>query len=245
MRPKYVRRGVLDAVPIVAPLPEALLERSIVAPGLPFGGLRALSLSKRLAQILVSKYCDHLPLYRQESIYWSLHQVWLPRQSMAEWVGLAAEWLQPIYELIRQDVFAHGYVQVDETPIRYLAPGHGRTKLGYLWTCGVPRGDAIFHWEVSRAATCLEKIVPADFRGTLQCNGYEAYDCFARRRGGQIVLAGCLAHVRRKFYDAKETAPKVACWFLKHFQNLYALEEELRKARAGPKLRAVARASLR
>ena len=103
-----------DALPLVAPLPEALLERSLVAPGLPFGGLRALSLSKRLAQILVSKYCDHLPLYRQEAIYWSRHQVWLPRQSMAEWVGLAAEWLQPIYQLIRQEVFGHGYVQVDE-----------------------------------------------------------------------------------------------------------------------------------
>ncbi|MEO7317657.1 MAG: IS66 family transposase [Chthoniobacteraceae bacterium] len=231
VRPKYVRRGVLDAVPIVAPLPESLLERSLVTPGL-------------LAQILVAKYCDHLPLYRQEAIYWSRHEVWLPRQTMAEWVGLAAEWLQPIYNLIRNEVFGQGYVQVDETPIRYLAPGHGKTKLGYLWTCGVPRGGAIFHWETSRAATCLENIIPADFRGTLQCDGYEAYDCFARRRGEQIVLAGCLAHVRRKFYDARETAPKVAVWFLAHFQNLYRLETELRKARAGPKLRAVARASL-
>ena len=231
VRPKYVRRGVLDAVPIIAPLPDSLLERSIVAPGL-------------LAHILVSKYCDHLPLYRQEAIYWSRHQVWLPRQTMAEWVGLAAEWLQPICDIIRQDVFGHGYVQIDETPIRYLAPGNGKTKLGYLWTCGAPRGDAIFHWETSRAATCLEKIVPADFRGTIQCDGYEAYDCFAKRRGGQIVLAGCLAHVRRKFFDAKETAPKVAVWFLQHFHNLYRLEEKLRKARAGPKLRTVARSSL-
>jgi transposase len=137
-----------------------------------------------------------------------------------------------------------GYVQVDETPIRYLAPGHGKTKLGYLWTCGAPRGDVIFHWATSRAATCLENIIPVDFRGTLQCDGYEAYDCFARRRGEKIVLAGCLAHVRRKFYDARETAPKVAGWFLKHFQNLYALEAKLRNARAGPKLRQAERASL-
>ena len=70
VRPKYVPRGVLDAVPIVAVLPESLLERSLVAPGL-------------LAQIVVSKYCDHLPLYRQESIYWTRHQVWLPRQRHA------------------------------------------------------------------------------------------------------------------------------------------------------------------
>lgn len=231
VRPKYVQRGVLDAVPIVAPLPDALLERSLVTPAL-------------LAQIVVSKYCDHLPLYRQESIYWTRHQVWLPRQTLAEWVELAAEWLQPIYEHIRRDVLGGGYVQVDETPIRYLAPGHGKTKLGYLWTCGVPRGDAIFHWETSRAATCLESIIPVDFRGTLQCDGYEAYDCFAKRRGEAIMLAGCLAHVRRKFYEARETAPKAAGWFLQHFQNLYALEAKLRNARAGPKLRQAERASL-
>jgi len=231
VRPKYVQRGLLDAVPIVAPLPESLLEGSLVAPGL-------------LAQIVVSKYCDHLPLYRQESIYWTRHQVWLPRQTLAEWIGLAAEWLQPIYEHVRRDVFGRGYVQVDETPIRYLVPGHGKTKLGYLWACGLPRGDVLFHWETSRAAACLENLIPVDFCGTIQCDGYEAYDCFARRRGEKIVLAGCLAHVRRKFYDARETAPKVAGWFLQHFQNLYALEAKLRNARAGPKLRQAERTSL-
>jgi transposase len=66
----------------------------------------------------------------------------------------------------------------------------------------------------------------------------------AKGRAGQIVLAGCLAHVRRKFYDARETAPKVAGWFLRHFQNLYSLEARLRSARAGPKLRQAERASL-
>lgn len=230
VRPKYVpRAGALDAVPIVAPLPESILERSIVAPGL-------------LAQIVVSKYCDHLPLYRQESIYWTRHQVWLPRQTMAEWVGLAAEWLKPIYEQIRQGVFDKGYVQVDETPIRYLAPGNGKTKLGYLWTCAQPRGDAVFHWETSRAAACLERIVPVDFRGTLQCDGYEAYPCFAKGREA-IMLAGCLAHVRRKFYEARAQAPKVAGFILQHIANLYAIEAKLRDARAGPKLRAATRAS--
>ena len=231
VRPKYVQRGVLDAVPIVAPLPDSILERSIVTPGL-------------LAQIIVSKYCDHLPLYRQESIYWTRHQVWLPRQTMAEWVELAAEWLKPVYRQIQQGILKQGYLQVDETPIRYLAPGHGRTKLGYLWTCGVPRGDVVFHWETSRAAACLDNIIPVDFSGTIQCDGYEAYDCFARRRGEKIVLAGCLAHVRRKFHEARETAPKVAGWILKHFQNLYQLETRLRDARAGPKLRQAERASL-
>jgi transposase len=231
VRPKYVQRGVIDAAPVVAPLPPSLLERSIVAPGL-------------LAQIVTAKYCDHLPLYRQESIYWMRNQVWLPRQTMAEWVGLAADWLKPIYEEIRADVLKEGYVQIDETPIRYLSPGHGRTKLGYLWVCNMPQGDVVFHWATSRAASCLEKIVPGNFTGIIQCDGYEAYDCFAKERTEKIVLAGCLAHVRRKFYDARETAPKVAGWFLKHFQNLYELEEKLRADRAGPKLREAERASL-
>jgi transposase len=231
VRPKYVQRGVIDAAPVIAPLPPSILERGMVAPGL-------------LAQIVTAKYCDHLPLYRQESIYWTRHQVWLPRQTMAEWVGLAADWLKPIYENIRAEVLGQGYVQIDETPIRYLSPGHGRTKLGYLWACKMPQGDVVFHWATSRAASCLEKIVPGNFTGKIQCDGYEAYDCFAKGRTEKIVLVGCLAHVRRKFYDARETAPKVAGWFLKHFQNLYELEENLRTARAGPKLREAERASL-
>ena len=163
---------------------------------------------------------------------------------MAEWVELAAEWRKPIYQQIQRGIFSQGYLPVDETPLRYLAPGNGKTKLGYLWTYGVPRGEVIFHWERSRAAVCLDNIIPVDFSGTIQGDGYEAYDHFARRRGSQIVLAGCRAHVRGKFYEARETAPKVAGFILKHFQHLYALEAKLRNARAAPKLRQVERTSL-
>jgi hypothetical protein len=163
---------------------------------------------------------------------------------MAQWVGLAADWLRPVYEEIRQGVFTKGYVQVDETPVRYLAPGNGRTKLGYLWTCAEPRGETVFHWETSRAATCLENIVPADFSGTLQCDGYEAYPCFAKAHGPPLVLASCLAHVRRKFFDAREQAPKVAGFILKQMSYLYELEARLRETRAGPRLRQARRANL-
>jgi transposase len=68
---------------------------------------------------------------------------------MARWMGLAADWLRPVYEHIRTGVMAGGYVQVDETPIRYLCPGHGQTKLGYLWTALSPGGDVVYHWETS------------------------------------------------------------------------------------------------
>jgi len=229
VRPKYVRRTEVDAVPIIAALPDSLLDRSMVTPGL-------------LAHIVVSKYCDHLPLYRQESIYWTRHQVWLPRQTMAEWVGLAAQWLRPIYDHIRGEVFGRGYVQIDETPIRYLAAGHGKTRLGYLWTSSDPAGDVVFHWQTSRAAACLEAVVPVEFEGIVQADGYEAYDRFARQRAGRIRLAGCMAHVRRKFYEAQEQAPKVAGWILRQIGHLYAIEATLRKARAGPARRQAERA---
>jgi transposase len=229
VRPKYVRRGELDAVPVIAPLPPCLLERSIATPGL-------------VAQILVAKYCDHLPLYRQESIYQSRHGVPLTRQTMSEWVGLAADWLRLIYEAIRADVLGHGYAQIDETPIRYLAPGHGQTKLGYLWTCHRPGADSVYAWHPSRAATCLDKIVPADFTGTIQCDGYPAYDAFARTRPGQIELAGCWAHVRRKFFEAHTQGCRRARLVLHLLQNLYRTEAHLRESRAGPKLRALTRA---
>lgn len=228
VRHKYVRKGDPDAAPIIASLPPCILERSIATPAL-------------VAQILVAKYCDHLPLHRQESIYRTRHGVELPRQTMAQWVGVAADWLRLIYEAISAEVTSGGYLQVDETPIRYLAPGHGKTKLGYLWVCHRPGSGVIFHWHTSRAAACLEKIIPVDFAGTIQCDGYSAYDAFQRERADAIKLAGCWAHVRRAFFDASAQAPKQAGLILHLLQNLYRTEKKLRQTRAGPKLRAIAR----
>ena len=228
VRPKYVRRGALEAVPVSAPLPPCFLEKSIATPGL-------------VAQILVAKYCDHLPLYRQELIYETRHGVPLTRQTMCEWIGVAADWLRLIYEQIRHEVLAGGYAQIDETPIRYLAPGNGQAKLGYLWVAHRPGGDTVYHWETSRAAVCLEHLVPADFAGTLQCDGYSAYDAFARGRP-EIALAGCWAHVRRKFHEAYLQGCRRSALFIHLLQNLYRTEARLRERRASPKLRALTRA---
>jgi len=231
IRRKYVHRTERDLAPLMAALPERLLDRSLPAPGL-------------LAQILVGKYCDHLPLYRQEQIFLRRHRVHLPRQTLARWVGLAAEWLKPIYEQIRTGVMAGGYVQVDETPINYLEPGYGRARQGYLWTGCRPGGDVFYRWETSRAAMCLENIIPLDFTGTLQCDGYSAYRAFANNRGQSIRLAGCWAHVRRKFYEALESSsPRSAGWVLRQIQHLYRVEAVLREQGAGPQLRQAVRAS--
>jgi hypothetical protein len=196
-----------------------------------------------LAQILVGKYCDHLPLYRQEQIFLQRHRVDLSRQTLARWMELAADWLKPIYEQIRTGVLAGGYVQVDETPIEYLEPGNGKTKQGYFWTFHRPGGESFFDWQTSRAAACLESIIPPSFAGILQCDAYSAYKSFANGRGRAIELAGCWAHVRRKFYEAQEQSPKVSDWLLRQIQNLYQVEANLREYRAGPKLRQALRAS--
>lgn len=223
IRRKYVHTSDPDRAPIIAPLPEKLQERGVAGPGL-------------LAQILVSKYCDHLPLYRQEQIFAQRHNVNLPRQTLARWVELCADWLRPIYELIRTGVMGGGYVQVDETPVAYLAPGHGQTKQGYLWTCNKPGGDVFYRWETSRAADCLQNLLGPDFKGTLQCDGYSAYRAFADRTDG-IELSGCWAHVRRKFHDALEQTPRRAGWIMRQIQHLYRIESSLREMKAGPKLR--------
>jgi transposase len=229
VRRKYVHRTELDTTPVTAPLPDCLQERGLAAPGL-------------LAHVIVSKFCDHLPLYRQEQIFAQRYKVNLPRQTLARWMELAAEWLRPIYESIRTGVMAGGYVQVDETPIDYLAPGNGKTSQGYLWTGSRPGGDVFFHWATSRAAACLDNIIPVDFRGTVQCDGYSAYRAFANGRNGAVALAGCWAHVRRKFHESQEASPRLAGWILRQLQHLYAIEARLRENKAGPALRLAVRA---
>ena len=227
IRPTYVHRTDRDRGPLTAPLPPTLQERCLAAPGL-------------LAQVVVAKYCDHLPLYRQEQIFKQRHGVELPRQTLAGWIELVADWLKPVYGHLRDEVFKTGYAQIDETPVRYLAPGNGKTKQGYLWTANRPGVAVAYRWETGRAAACLENLVPVDFTGTLQCDGYSAYDAFAKTRKG-IGLAGCWAHARRKFFEARETGSRPTNWFLRQIGHLYRIEAHLREKRCSPRLREVIR----
>ena len=156
--------------------------------------------------------------------------------------GLLAFWLEPVYRHLRGEVLQSGYVQIDETPIEYLDPGNGKTRQGYFWTAHAPGGDTIFHWETSRAAACLENIIPVDFKGTLQCDAYAAYSSFAGNRK-TITLAGCWAHARRHFHEARDTAPLRCHWILRQIGHLYSIERKLRDQKAGPELRAALRAA--
>jgi len=173
------------------------------------------------------------------------HGVKLPRQTLCRWMALAAFWLRPLYEKIKTAVLGGHYVEVDETPVDYLSPGHGATRQGYFWTMHRPRGDTFFAWHTGRGAACLESLIPDDWHGILQCDGYASYPAFIRKRRERtdavIVLAGCMAHARRGFYEAIDQARTVCSFILRQMQHLYAIEGCLREIKAGPALREAVR----
>src|ERR1017187_9233523 len=230
VRPKYVRRGQRTLPPMIAPAPERVAEGSLAAPGL-------------LAQLLVSKYCDHLPFYRQEQIFWQRHGVFIARQQMVQWTAQSVRLLSGISDCLKRDMQGRRYVQVDETPVRYQDPNlRGRCDQGYLWTALVPGQCVVYEWHASRAARCLDSLLGPGFAGKLQCDGYSAYPAFAKEKA-TLALFGCWAHARRNFFEAQEQAPRVAGWILNQIGLLYRWEEELRRNRAGPVLRHVKRSS--
>lgn len=225
VRRKYVKRSSPEQPPVIAPLPARILERGLMAPGL-------------LAHVVISKYADHLPLYRQEQIYRERHGLDLPRQTLCRAVWQVADWLKPIVREMGTAQLAGGYLQVDETPIKYLDPGAGKTAQGYLWTAHVPAGDTVYHWYPGRGHDCLMDFVADEFEGVMQCDGYSAYRTFAGKRKG-IELAGCWAHARRKFFEALQgkDSPEHAGCVLGRIGELYGIEKRLRDTRAGPEER--------
>jgi len=196
-----------------------------------------------LAQLLVGKYADHLPFYRQQMMFWQRYGVFMARQQMVLWTGQCVSLLEAIAVCIKKEVRQSPYVQVDETPVKYLDPQQpGRCAQGYLWTALVPGKCVVYEWHASRAAGCLDLLLGPEYQGKLQCDGYSAYPAYARDKAG-IKLFGCLAHARRGFFEAKEQAPTVAGWILNQMRILYGWEEQLRQNRAGPGGREALRAS--
>lgn len=230
VRPKYVRRDQRALPPVIAPALARVADHILAAPGL-------------LAQLYVSKYADHLPYYRQEQLFWRRHGVFIARQQMVQWTAQSVRLLSGITDCLKRQMQASGYVQVDETPVRYQDPNReGRCGQGYLWTALVPGQCVIYEWHASRAARCLDSLLGEAFAGKLQCDGYGAYPAFARDKE-KLDLFGCWAHARRHFFEAQEQAPRVAGWFLHQIGLLYRWEAELRESRAGPVRREVKRSS--
>jgi hypothetical protein len=205
---------------VQAEAPSRPIERGIAGPGL-------------LAHVLVSKYCDHLPLYRQSEIY-AREGVDLERSTLADWVGGTSQLLAPLVEALRRHVLSAAKLHADDTPVPVLAPGNGKTKTGRLWTYlrdDRPAGDVTpaavwFAYSPDRKGEHPQAHL-ANFSGTLQADGYAGFD--AVYETGRIQEAACWAHVRRKFYDlhVAHKSP-VAAEAIERIAALYAIEKEIR-----------------
>lgn len=230
IRGKYVKLDDKAASPIIAPLPERLIEGSYASAGI-------------VTEIVIKKYQDHLPLYRQEQILEDRYGIEISRQTMAEWVRAAADWLSPVYRLIRKRLQESKYLQVDETPVTYCnKDGPGGSAEGYFWVYHDPwKKDVLYEWHTGRGSKCLDDVLK-DFKGTVQCDGYGAYTSYARGNDG-IDIACCWAHARRKFNEALDESPRTAGWFMAQIAGIYAVEKRLRKIKAGPALRGSVRAA--
>jgi transposase len=232
-RRKFKSKADRSRPPLVAPAPARLIPNSCASAGL-------------LTDIFVRRYVDHLPYYRQSQIMKLRYGIDLPRQTLCDWAGVGAGYLKPVYEHVARSLRKSGYLQVDETPVRYLGAEGGGSGQGYLWVFHHPgqggrAGDVLYEWHTGRGADCLEGMLD-DFRGRVQCDGYSAYTAYAKGRD-DIDLAGCWAHARRGIFEALEEAPGLARWLLHQIGLLYRIEAELRERRAGPRLRGAIRSS--
>ena len=218
-RPKYACRACEDGV-IQAPAPARLIE----------GGLPT---EATVAHVLVSKYADHLPLYRQAQIY-ERQGVRLDRSTLADWVGRAAFQLRPVHERILAHLRSSTKLFADETTAPVLDPGRGRTKTGQLWTYARddrpwggsdPPAVAYVYAPDRKASQPIAHLV--GFKGVLQVDGYAGYRALAER--GDVRLAFCWAHVRRRFFElsASDASP-IATEALQRIAQLYAIEKDIR-----------------
>ena len=205
---------------VQAPAPSRPIERGLAGPGL-------------LAHVLVSKYADHLPLYRQSEIY-ARQGVELERSTLADWVGEASHLLAPLVEALRRYVFDCGKLHADDTSVPVLAPGMGKTKTGRLWTyvredrpAGGKTAPAFwFAYSPDRKGEHPQQHL-RDFRGALQADAYAGFNQLYE--DGRIREAACWAHLRRRFYDLTlaHHSP-IAAQAIERIAGLYAIESEIR-----------------
>src|SRR5271166_6911296 len=222
-RPKYACRSCESAV-VQAPAPARLIE----------GGLPTEAL---VAHVLVSKYADHLPLYRQAQIY-ARQGVDLDRSTLADWVGRAAFLLRPVHERLLAVLKTSTKLFADETTAPVLDPGRGRTKTGQLfayarddrpWGGTDPPGVAYVYAPDRKAERPIAHL--AGFKGVLQVDGYAGYKVLAAQ--GAVKLAFCWSHVRRPFYELAQSGPApIASEALSRIAALYRIEAEIRNRSA-------------
>jgi transposase len=207
VRPKYARPNGGGVV--IGELPSRPIEKGIAGPGL-------------LAQIIIDKYTDHIPVHRQIQRF-EREGIKLPASTLTDWISATCALLDPLYEVLRKEVLSSSYLQADETPIKVLDKDKkGTTHRGFHWVYHAPQeGLVLFDYREGRGregpTECLK-----DFKGYLQTDGYVVYEDFANKPG--ITLLCCMAHARRKFDEAKDNDLARASYVLTEMQKLYALE---------------------
>jgi transposase len=233
VRPKYACRTCTDGV-TQAPTPPWLIEG-----GLPTEGA--------IAHVLVSKYADHCPLYRQS-------KSWPGRAStftatLADWVGVAAFHLKPVVDRLAEHLKSSTKLFMDETTAPILDPGRGRTKTGYLWALarddrawgGDDPPGVVYFYAPGRHGENAERVLTG-FNGILQVDGYQGYNRLTKpsRTGGKpIIVAHCWAHARRKLKEIFDRdGSEIAAEGLRRIAEIYAIEKDIRGTSPGQRLSA-------
>jgi transposase len=199
-----------------AAMPAQMIDKGIPAPGL-------------LAQVVIAKHDDHLPLYRQAEIY-ARSGVHIARSSMAQWIGICGVRLTPLAEALREFILKHSVIHADETPVSLLAPGHGKTRRAYVWvyrtTNFVAQRAVLFDFTASRAGEHPRRVLQG-FDGTLVSDDYSGYHGL---QSHGVTGALCWAHARRKLFEAHElNGSQIAGQAVTLIAKLYEIEREARE----------------
>jgi transposase len=219
----------------------AAMPAQIIDKGIPAAGL--------LAQVIIAKHDDHLPLYRQEEIY-RRSGAFIARSSMASWIGQCGVRLEPLVQALREYLMRQSVLHGDETPVKLLAPGTGKTDTGYAWVLRTsdletPQKAVLYRFADSREGKHASAMLQ-DFKGTLLTDHYAGYKALYAQ--GQVKEAGCWAHARRKFFEAhKLNHSDIAKEALEKIGYLYGIERQakdqtqeerhrLRQTHSGPHL---------
>jgi transposase len=209
IRPKYVSADNMTI--LIAPMPDRPLPKAIAGPGL-------------LAQIVIDKYVDHLPLHRQQQRF-SREKINIPYSTISDWVTNTCKLITPLYDALQKEVLASSYLHADETPIKVLDKDKkGETHRGYFWVYHNSLQDMVlFDYQPSRGREGPSELLK-NFQGHLQTDGYAAYNIFKEQK--DVTLLHCMAHARRKFIEAEPNDTVRSRYALGQIQQLYAIERK-------------------
>ena len=219
-REKRACKGCEEQGVQCAPLPARIIDKGLAS-------------DRAVIDTVVSKYADHVPLYRQSAILERETGIEMPRATLDGWVMRVGELLRPITAAMGQELLRGDYIQADETPVDVqMHDGRGKNHQAYLWQYSRPGAAVVFDFRMGREREGPKRFL-GNFEGILQSDGYGAYDHVG---GARIVHAGCWAHARRKFFEAIKLNPKdqTSIRIVAQIDELFAIDEKARKENLTP-----------